>query len=108
MIDYSNVKVGDTVWYSDVNRSGVTMTLVVKVGPKLVTTRGRLVFRKDTGCTNDAYGHQRLILDMELYEAEVRANKAFRRLMVGLSYSRNPGVTEADIVIAAKALKINL
>ena len=105
--DYSNVKVGDTVWYDDVNGRGAapTETTVVKVGSKLITTQ-RIVFRKDTGRTNDNYGHQSLILDIEAYEAEKRANKAWYELHQ--QRSRPAGVTYADIREAAKILKITI
>lgn len=106
--NYDNVKVGDMVWYSDVNRSGLITTTVTKVGSKLIHTRS-LVFRKDTGRTNDAYEHQTLIVDRDLYEAEQRANKAFAALCKNLNYNvRKSGVTAADIQAAAKLLGIDL
>lgn len=113
MSDYSKVKVGDTIWFTDVNRGGVTEATVERVGPKLIAVvpvghQRSTTFRKDTGCTNDAYGHQRLILDLELHAAENLANEAFRLLKMGLNFKRNFGVTVADIHIATKALKIKL
>ena len=107
MIDYSNVKVGDTVWFTDVNRGGVTMTVVTKVGTKLITC-GRMVFRKDGGNTNDAYGHQSLITDLVAYNAFRDACKAMSRLYYCMSGRPQEGVTVEDIQAAAKLLKINL
>ena len=112
MTDYSKVKVGDEVWFSDVNSRSKELSpaTVVKVGSKLITVKrhyNTMVFRRDTGKTNDDYRHQTLILDLELYEAESRANAAMSYLSYRLS-RRNPGVTYADILAAAKLLKIDL
>lgn len=106
--DYSSVKVGDIVWWADVNRKGLVEGVVTKIGSKLITVDNDLVFRKDTGLANDKYGDRTLIPDKDLYEEELRANRAMYALGKRITYSRNPGVTYADIVEAAKLLKIDL
>lgn len=115
MSDYSNIKVGDTVWYSDINRNGLFEVVVTKVGSKLVTTSplGRIcpttVFRKDTGRTNDEFSHQTLILDKVAYEAWQAAAKLIYKLRDAMRQGRpNPGVTADDIRAAAALLKIDL
>lgn len=113
MQDYSTVKVGDTIWWSDVNgrRSDPESGTVLKIGPKIITVSHHsrtIAFRRDTGCTNDAYGHQTLIADLGLYKAEVVADRAFGMLRMGLNVRREYGVTAADIKEAARRLKIEL
>lgn len=118
MQDYSKVKVGDIVWWGDINSRGRGMTKgqVTKVGSKLITahfiyedgtlSRKPIVFRKDTGSTNDDYGHQYLIVDLEAYEANTRADKAWHEFRQ--QYSRPKGATYEDIKEAARILKINI
>lgn len=108
MQDYSNVNVGDTVWYGDVNSRGrgLSETVVTKVGRKLIYTT-RLVFRKDSGRTNDDYGHHTLITDLERYEERKRTLRAYSNLRYGIG-SLPEGVTYADIVEAAKLLRIKI
>lgn len=70
-----DLKVGDIVWWVNVNRRGLNSSgTVEKIGNKLITTTSGKVFRKDTMRTNDAYGHDHLILDIEDYE-KVQAHK---------------------------------
>lgn len=112
MTDYSKVKVGDTVWFSDVNRRSneLSSATVVKVGPKLITVEmysRTTVFRKDNGRTNDDYQQQTLILDLELYEAKRKVNAAMSDLRYRISRP-NEGVTYADIIAAARLLKIDI
>lgn len=118
MQDYSKAKVGDLVWWSDVNARGKGLQegVICKVGTKLITVNplysGRvalhttIVFRKDSGRTNDNYGHQTLIVDIESYEAEKRADSAWEKIKH--HYSRPSGTTYADIEEAARLLKINI
>ncbi len=77
----TKLKVGDTVHWSDINsRDGALSSgKVTKVGSKLVTVAHRM-FRLDTLTTNDAYGHQRLVLDVQAYQDEQKANKLSRVL----------------------------
>lgn len=112
MTDYSKVKVGDTVWWSDVNGRGLRPEsgTVLKVGPKLITVSRysrTIVFRRATGRTNNEYSHQHLIVDLELHDSENKANSAMATLRYRMG-QRLPGVTHADIQAAAKLLKINI
>jgi hypothetical protein len=63
----NDLKVGDEVHWTDVNRKGLHSGTVTKVGTKLITVGQKcsaLVFRKDTLHTNDNYSHQRLVTDV--------------------------------------------
>jgi hypothetical protein len=98
--------VGDQVWWGDVNGKGhVWSGTVSKVGPKLVTVGGR-AFRKDTGRTNDAYGHQWLIPDLDAYRDRQRAIQAF--LDIRTTHGLPDGVSHADVLAAAKLLRVQL
>ena len=110
MADYSKVKVGDTVWYSDVNRKGLTKGVIAKVGRKLITLEGGggLTFRKDTGQTNDAYQHQTLILDFEANRKVEAVKHAWKWLYNNLSFTPNEGVELGDVFDAARILRIKI
>jgi hypothetical protein len=75
------LKVGDTVHWTDVNfrDGGLRSDKVTKIGSKLVTV-GRMVFRLDTLATNDDYRHQMLVLDVQAYKDEQTARKLSRVL----------------------------
>jgi hypothetical protein len=78
---HKKLKVGDTVHWSDVNsrRGELSSGKVTKVGRKLVTVDHR-VFRLDTLCTNDEYGHQSLVLDVQSYQDQRSARTLSRAL----------------------------
>jgi hypothetical protein len=80
-VNRKQLEVGETVHWSDVNsRSGdLSSGKVTKVGSKLVTV-GRMVFRLDTLASNDGYGHQSLVLDVQLYHDQKKALKLSRVL----------------------------
>jgi hypothetical protein len=100
-----DLKVGDTVWWSDVNRRGISDGVVDKVGRKLITV-GRLTFRKDTGRTNDEYGHQTLIPDLAAYREMCARNSCIARIRSTLSFSS--GASLADVRAAAALLRVSL
>jgi hypothetical protein len=109
MTDYSKVKVGDKVWYTDVNRKLLQHAVVTKVGTKLITVGPySRVFRKDTGLTNDDYQHQRLIVDFDAYHEQQKANSQMQALYRRMSSNPAEGVSAEDITAAAKLLKINI
>lgn len=70
------LKIGDTVHWSDVNSRSRKLFSgkVTKVGSKLVTV-GNRVFRLDTLATNDQYGHQSLVLDVQEYLDKEKAKE---------------------------------
>ena len=77
-----DLKVGDTVWYTDINSRPhglVTTTEVTKIGSKLIFT-SRFIFRKDSMRTNDGYAHETLWLELEAVEREARRKKLERAL----------------------------
>jgi hypothetical protein len=100
-----DLKVGDVVWYSDVNRKGLTEGRVSKVGRKLVTV-GYYVFRKDTGRTNNEYGHQLLIPDLEAHKERIARSKCWLRIRDARGLSDD--VSLADVKAAAALLRIPL
>lgn len=116
--DYNKAKVGDIVWWSDVNSRGrgLTKGVITKAGPKLITavtvyddgTQGRrsIVFRKDSGRTNDNYGHQCLIVNLEAYEDDRKARAAWDKIRQ--HYSKPTDATFADMQAVAQILKINI
>jgi hypothetical protein len=109
MTDYSKVKVGDKVWYSDVNRKLLQHTFVTKVGTKLITVgdRGK-VFRKDNGRTNDKFQHQTLILDFYAYYERKAVVSLLQKLRVSIPNSPHGDVTSDDVKTAARLLKVEL
>lgn len=111
MLDYSRVKVGDTVWFTGDNQKGLTEAVVVKVGPKLIHVSGPRVmsFRKETGCINDRLAHnQTLITDFVAYGEYNAACKVLQRLYCAMSWRPQAGVTVGDIEAAAKLLKLDV
>jgi hypothetical protein len=102
-----NLKVGDVVWYMDVNSNRMAgpwpkQTVVTKVGSKLITTED-YVFRKDTGKTNDMYQRQWLIVDKNKYEDDQRTSKIIRHIRNEVSSS---DVSLTNAIAASKLLGV--
>jgi hypothetical protein len=97
--------VGDAVWWADVNRKGLTEGVVSKVGSKLITV-GRIVFRKDTGRANDAYGHQRLIPDLAYHMEKKETARILGLIGERVRYGRD-GVSLNDAKAAADLLLVD-
>ena len=75
-----DMKVGDTVWYTDANRRDkLFTTIVTKVGTKLVHTKLG-VFRIEDMRTNDDYQHQRFYLEEEAFERETERKKMMSQI----------------------------
>lgn len=86
----SDLKVGDTVWYTDVNFKGLHETVVSKIGTKLITTKSgwrEVTFRKDTLKSNDAYAHQTLIPDKAAYLEDQEKRRIIRQIATDIFYS---------------------
>ena len=104
-----DLKVGDQVWWTDVNRKGLHTGAVTKVGRKLVTVGvgyGAYVFRKDTMCTNNGYSHQKLILDVELYQERQAVNRI--RSAIQRAYGGSKDIRLADAKEAARLLQVDI
>lgn len=99
-----DLRVGDTAYWTDVNRKGIHTGTVTKVG-RLLITAGGYVFRMDTGRTNDGYSHQTLIADLEAFKDWQMACRVFSVIQ----RSRIPrDISSADVIAAAKLLRINI
>lgn len=101
-----DLKVGDWVYWSDVNRSGLHSGEVTKVGRKLLTVGRGLVFRKDSLCTNDEYGHQKLILDREEHQRQRRVGRIL--LAIARASGGKATISVADAEMAAKLLGVDV
>ena len=82
--ELKDLKVGDTVWYTDVNggrhgRPYITEGKITKIGSKLITV-GHIVFRKDTMKTNDNYMHQSLVIDKQKYDDDCETSRLHTKL----------------------------
>ena len=101
-----DLKVGDKVWWSDVNRKGIHSGTVLKVGRKLVTVKeyGQIVFRKDNLRTNDDYGHQSLIVDLEAYQERQKVRGVLDAIY--RAYGGSKDTPLADALEAARLLRV--
>ena len=106
-----DLKVHDSVhYYNNCNdKTGRIYTgVVVKVGSKLITIINELndtiSFRKDTYRTNDNYGHQTLISDIEEFNTRKIAETI--RTAILRQLERRTEVTNEQINKIAEILKI--
>lgn len=88
-----DLKVGDTVHYVGVNfKDRIVPVIVTKIGSKLITTEKvedfnyTVVFRKDTLRSNDAYGHDTLIVDLQQYLDNAHSTKMMYKIVDELKY----------------------
>ena len=94
-----DLKVGDAAWWVDVNGKGAIYEgTVTKVGSKLIEL-GRRSYRKDSLRTNDQYGHQTLIPDLEFYNERQEASHILGLIKNRIGY----GMTSIPIENVKKA-----
>lgn len=106
-----DLKVGDTIWYTDVNRKGLFEATVTKVGSKLITTEGGLrdkTFRKDTLKANDEYQHQTLIPDKETYLEDQEKCKIISEIAIHIRQIDRTKVSLASLHNVASILGIKI
>lgn len=98
----SDLKVGDTVHWTDVNIKGLHSGKVSKIGRKYIKV-GIYEFHKDTGVVHSAYTHQTLVADVDEYHRQQQRNKLIR--LIRHSHRLIPdSVTLEDVQQAAKLL----
>jgi hypothetical protein len=99
-----DLKVGDEVHWTDVNRKGLHSGTVTKVGTKLISVGRSLVFRKDTLHTNDDYSHQCLITDVAAHIERTEVCKILSAISREFGGSRD--ICLEDAKTAARLLKV--
>ena len=99
-----DLKVGDTVWWTDVNRKGLQSGTVEKVGTKLIYV-DRYVFRKDSLKVNDCYRHQTLIPDLDSHKEQAEVSRIVGLIRNEITYGKN-NLSLEDIKKVAELLRI--
>lgn len=97
-------EVGQHVWVRSQNRRAEGEGTVVKVGRTLVYVQGQwgtpVAFRIETGVVNDKYGHEWVLTDAEMAEAERRAAVDARWKTHGLRMEYGQRATSIDVMEA--------
>lgn len=105
-----DLKVGDRVMITDVNRRGARAGVVSKAGRTLLHVGGDFrteTFRIDTGRSNDGYGHRRAMTEDQYAQIQAVADARKRLADFGLeSYGGRMTPEKALAVDAALAKEI--
>jgi len=95
------LRVGDKVQYSDVNRKELITTTVEKITKKYIYCGHRLTFDRDSLGGAGSYGsNYKLIIDLDVYKEEQEAIRLYgilREMLHGYTYSTTKNYTAKQL-----------